>query len=100
MVPLCGVGIVNRMLLCSLACFAVVLGIVHAAPDRRPLEPDVPKAPPPLELRGTTWQGQDHVANYRVTFEHDGTLSYGYGGKQNRGGSWTLQGRQVYWEVN
>lgn len=79
---------------------AVALGVAQAVPDRKPLEPELPKRPKLIDLRGTTWEGKDHVENYRVTFEPDGTLTYGYKNKYNHGGTWLLEGNQVYWEVN
>lgn len=88
----------RRLVLVSLVWTVLVINLIGAAPARLPLEPKLP--PPQLELRGTTWQGQDHVPNYRITFESDGTLTYGYNGKANRGGSWTLEGNKLYWEVN
>jgi hypothetical protein len=69
------------------------------APSRPLYEPPEP-APLTVDLRGTTWQGQDHVANYRVTFEPDGTMTYGYNNRFNRGGSWKLEGNKLYFEVN
>ena len=70
----------------SLAWFIAVLGLAHAAPARLPYEPP-PPVPAVTDVRGTTWEGKDHVEGYRVTFEFDGTLTYGYGKGFNRGGS-------------
>lgn len=91
----------KRLLAVAPVWLALSLGIAHAVPARPLYEPpDAVRPPAPLNLRGTTWQGKDHVDNYRVTFEADGTLSYGHGGRTNRGGSWVLEGSSLYWEVN
>ena len=80
------------------AWLVLALSAAQAVPARLPYGP--PETPPPLDLRGTTWLGQDHVANYRITFESDGTLTYGYNHNFHRGGSWALEGNKVYFEVN
>lgn len=88
----------KRLVALTFVWFVLAFGAAHAVPARLPYEPH--ETPAPLDLRGTTWQGQDYVANYRITFESDGTLTYGYNKKHNRGGSWILEGNKVYFEVN
>jgi hypothetical protein len=78
----------------------LMMPLLQAAPDRKPHGPELPKRVQPLDLRGTKWMGKDHVDNYHVTFEADGTLTYGYNKGSSRGGSWSLIGNQLYWEVN
>ncbi len=62
--------------------------------------PEPPTPPARVELKGTTWEVQDFVPNYRITFETDGTVTHGYNKRATRGGSWTFDGRNLYFEVN
>lgn len=91
-----------KRLAISLMLFAIAIGFADAIPLRQPSTPEAPKAPTPpkLDLRGTKWLGKDFVDNYHVTFESDGTLTYGYNKGSSRGGSWTFDGLNLYWEVN
>src|SRR5437870_808211 len=90
----------TRILAVLVVWFPLLLGLLQAAPARPLYEPPEPPKLARLELRGTTWEGQDHVPNYRITFESDGTVTYGYNKKFNRGGSWTFDGANLYFEVN
>ena len=81
------------------ALLFVALTQAQAIPVRQPAAPE-PPTPPKLDIRNTTWLGKDHVDNYRITFESDGTLTYGYSNAVHRGGSWTFDGVTLYWEVN
>jgi hypothetical protein len=82
-----------------LAWSAAAASVIVAAPARLPYEPP-PPPPAVVDLRGTSWEGKDHVEGYRVTFEPDGTLTYGYNKMSHRGGSWQQSGNNLYWEVN
>ena len=77
----------------------VALTQAQAIPVRQPAAP-MPPTPPMMDIRDTTWQGKDHVDNYRITFESDGTLTYGYNNSFHRGGTWKFDGVHLYWEVN
>lgn len=93
----------NRLIAFMGAWFTLASGIAHALPARPLYVPEPPlKAPSEffLDIRGTSWVGQDFVPNYQMTFKADGTLSYGYKGKLNHGGSWIQQGNSVYFEIN
>jgi hypothetical protein len=87
-----------RMFALGFVWIVLATSLAHTAPAQPRYEP--PELPTFIDLRGTSWQGQDHVANYRVTFESDGTLTFGYNNKFNRGGSWALDGNKLYFEVN
>jgi hypothetical protein len=104
MVRLVGVGIMKRLTTIAFAWIVLAVAGLEGVPVRLPSTPQAAATPvePPVkfDLRGTSWIGKDFVENYRITFEDDGTLSYGYKGKLNRGGSWTFDGRNLYFEVN
>lgn len=90
----------KRLVFLVMAVSPLTFGLAHAVPDRWPRLPELPERPLALDLRGTSWQGSDHVEGYRVTIEPDGTVTYGYREKSTRGGSWVQEGNHVYWEVN
>ena len=89
----------RRLFACSLTWLVLAIGMAEAVPARRLYEPELPKEEV-LELAGTTWVGKDFVANYRITFERDGTMTYGANNAKNRGGSWKLVGHTLYFEMN
>jgi hypothetical protein len=90
-----------RTRLIATAWLALAIGMTHAAPERPRYEPpDAPKEAPRFKLDETTWEGQDFVPNYRITFHADGTVTHGYNQRANRGGSWTFDGTNLYFEVN
>src|SRR5262245_7541867 len=93
---------VRRSLPLLAVWFVLALGLAQAAPNRPRYEPpDAPKPAPRFDLRGTTWQGQDHTPNHRITFHADGTLTYGINDKKyQKGSSWTFDGKNLYFEVN
>lgn len=92
-----------RRLSCSLLLFVAAVA-VHAHPARPLYEPpEKPKlAPPPIDLRGTTWRGKDLVENRVIKFLPDGKLEYGTGNSmtKNVNTSWKLEGDALYFEMN
>jgi hypothetical protein len=92
----------KRLLGLLFAWSLLALGVAQAVPARPRYEPpDPPKAPPPLSLSGTTWLGRLYAENEQVTFNADGTLTYGHGkGGGTSPGVWRLTGNQLYFEIN
>lgn len=86
----------------TLACFVLALSFAHAVPARPLYVPeDPPKRAVELNLRGTTWVGQDLIANRIMEFMADGTLRYGVAGKLTYDkASWKLEGDDLYFEMN
>lgn len=89
----------KRLSACTLTWFVLAISLAEAVPVRRLYEPESPKNET-VSLVGTTWVGQDFSANYRITFESDGTMTYGANHAKNRGGSWKLVGHTLYFEMN
>lgn len=83
-----------------LAFVGLPLGLLLAAPARPARTPEREPEFSRLDFAGSTWRGNFYQDNMWITFEKDGTLTYGSGKAVFKNGSWSLQGTDLYLETN
>ena len=78
-----------------------LLGAAHAVPARPLYEP--PEQPKPhtlVDFAGSHWVGKCYTDNFWITFETNGTLTYGYNNNTFKNGTWKLVESNLYFEMN
>ena len=61
----------KRLIGCTFVWLTLALSLAHAVPARPLYEPaELPKAPPPIVLQGTTWIGKLYADGEQVTFPY------------------------------
>jgi hypothetical protein len=84
----------------AIVCVFITLNIAHAIPARPLFVPHVQPAPVATPtLAGTTWVGTLYAENERVAFFAGGRLTYGQGDSSSPG-TWSLQGNNLYFQIN
>src|SRR5436190_19891649 len=85
----------------ALVTLAITFSAVHAVPSRPLYEPpEHPKPPALVDFAGSHWVGKCYTDNFWITFETNGTLSYGYNDNTFNNGTWKLVEHNLYFEMN
>lgn len=79
---------------------AVCLLLIAASAGSAPVPREEMR--PPIPLAGSVWEGDGVVTKPTVyEFHPDGRLTLSYGGNRHVNiGTWSQDGRRVYWEAN
>lgn len=80
----------------SAACLVLISASATSAPVPRE------EMRPPIPLAGSVWEGEGVVENPTVyEFHPNGRITMSYSGQRHTNiGTWSQDGRRVYWEAN